>query len=127
MIMKKIVLTIVAMLSMTFAYAENENVNAVNDVKTYDMSLNYKRLAVCLGLNLDQMEAVEDIHQTFCAEMMNAATASKDEKAEMVQSALKKDLTYMRYVLDEKQYRKYETLLNVTFNNRGLNQLVSEK
>ena len=45
----------------------------------------------------------------------------------MVQSAVKKDLTYMRYVLDEKQYRKYETLLNVTFNNRGLNQLVSEK
>lgn len=127
MIMKKIVLTIVAMLSMTFAYAENENVNAVNDVKTYDMSLNYKRLAVCLGLNLDQMEAVEDIHQTFCAEMMNAATASKDEKAEMVQSAVKKDLTYMRYVLDEKQYRKYETLLNLTFNNRGLSQHVSEK
>ena len=29
MIMKKIVLTIVAMLSMTFAYAENENVNAI--------------------------------------------------------------------------------------------------
>ena len=116
------------MLSMTFAYAENENANELNEVKTYDMSLNYKRLAVCLGLNLDQMEAVEDIHQTFCAEMMNAATASsRDEKAEMVQSAMKKDLTYMQYVLDEKQYHKYQTLLNLTFNNRGLNKLVSEK
>ena len=54
--MKKSFLTIVAMLSMTMAYAETENVNIENNMKAYDMSVNYTKLAVCLGLDLDQME-----------------------------------------------------------------------
>ena len=46
----------------------------------------------------------------------------KDEQKVMMDNAIKKDLKYMRYILDKKQYRKYLMLLNVTLNNRGLNK-----
>ena len=84
------------------------------------MAVNYDRLADCLGLSIDQAEAVQDIHTSFCADMMNAAGANADERESMVKKAVEKDLKYMRYVLTQDQYRKYLMLLNATFNNRGL-------
>lgn len=123
--MKKIFLTMVAMLSMSMAYAETENVNSENNMKAYDMSVNYTKLAICLGLDLDQMEVVENIHETFCEEMLNAASDTKDDKNERLSSAVKRDLQYMRYVLDDKQYNKYQKLLSITFNNRGLKDLAT--
>ena len=119
--MKKIVLTIVAMLSMTMAFAEDENTNAVNNVQAYNLNVNYDKLADCLGLTYDQQEAVEDVHKSFCADMMNAAVASKDERKAIMDKAIDKDLKYMHYILNDKQYRKYLLLLNTTINNRGLN------
>lgn len=119
--MKKIVLTLVAMLSMTMAFAEGENTNVVNDIQAYDMTVNYRKLGQTLGLTLDQMESVEDVHKTFCAEMLNAAVAPKDDRKAMVNKAIEKDLKYMHYILDRDQYRKYLLLLNATINNRGLN------
>ena len=118
--MKKIVLMVVAMLSMTVSYAENENANNVKGVEAYDMNVNMRKLAVTLGMTFDQMEAVEDIHRTFCAEMMFAAHANKDEREKLVDKAVKKDVRYMSYVLDKEQYRKYLILLNATLRNRGL-------
>ena len=119
--MKKIVLMVVAMFAMTtMSFAENENTNAVANVETYDMTVNMRSLAVTLGLTNDQMEVVQDIHSAFCDEMMLAAYAKEDERAEMVDKAEKKDVRYMHYVLSEKQYKKYLLLLNVTLQNRGL-------
>ena len=118
--MKKIVLTVVAMMSMTMAFAENENNNTVEAVNAYDMSVNSRKLAVTLGLNYDQMEAVEDIHRQFCNEMMLAAQATGDERSQQVDKAVKKDMRYMGYVLDKKQYRQYQLLLNTTLENHGL-------
>ena len=66
------------------------------------------------------MEAVQDIHTAFCNDMMLAAYAQNDERKELVDQAVKKDVRYMRYILDEKQYKKYLTLLNATLQNRGL-------
>ena len=118
--MKKIVLTLVAMLTMTMANAENEDNNTVEASNAYDMSVNMRKLAVALGLTLDQMEAVQDIHHQFCNEMMLAAQAEGDERTNMVEQAVKKDVRYMHYILDDKQYRKYLLLLNTTLYNRGL-------
>lgn len=111
---------VVAMLSMTMTFAENENAANVNNVEAYNMDVNIRRLASALGLTIDQMEAVEDIHRTFNAEMMVAAQANKDEREALVEKAVKRDVRYMHYVLDEKQYRKYLMLLNATLLNRGL-------
>ncbi len=118
--MKKIVLMMVAMLTMTMANAENENNNTTEATNAYDMTVNMRKLAVALGLTLDQMEAVQDIHHQFCNEMMLAANADGEERQNLVEQAVKKDVRYMHYVLDEKQYHTYLLLLNTTLYNRGL-------
>ena len=68
------------MLSMTFAFAENENTNAVNNVQAYDMKVNMNKLGQTLGLSWDQLEFVSDVHTAFCADMMNAAMAAESER-----------------------------------------------
>jgi hypothetical protein len=70
--MKKMILTMVAMLSMTMAFAENETAASVNNVEAYDMSVNMNKLSDALALTVDQVEAVAEIHHTFAAEMMFA-------------------------------------------------------
>ena len=109
-----------AMLSMTMTFAENEETKSVMNVEAYDMSVNMRKLSVALGLTTDQMEAVENIHNTFNAEMQLAAHTRENDRQEMVNRAVERDIKWMHYVLDEKQYRKYLVLLNTTLNNRGL-------
>ena len=118
--MKKIVLMVVAMMTMTMAHAENENMNTVAGIEAYNMNVNLRRLAVALDLNNDQMEMVEDIYNNFRDEMMLAAHADKDERHTKVEEAARKNARYMRYVLDKKQYKTYLMLLNATLRNRGL-------
>jgi hypothetical protein len=120
--MKKMILTMVAMLSMTMAYAEGENANSMNNVAAYDMSVNMNKLSQALSLTADQREAVADINHTFAAEMMFAAQYSNDQRREMVKKAVEKNVAWMNYVLNDKQQRTYLMLLNTTINNRGLNK-----
>ena len=119
--MKRLFFVMIAVLSMTMTFAENENTKSVNNVEAYDMSVNMRKLSVTLGLTTDQMEAVENIHNTFNAEMQLAAQADSADRQERVKKAVDRDIKWMHYVLDEKQYRTYLTLLNATLNNRGLN------
>lgn len=118
--MKKIVLTLVAMMSTTMAFAGNTNAKAAEMENAYDMHINIRRLATTLGLNMDQMESVNDLYNNFCVEMLNASAAKDEEKSEMVDAAVKRNLTYMAYVLDNSQLKKYTLLLNTTLMNRGL-------
>ncbi len=118
--MKRLFLTMVAVLSMTMTFAENENAASLNNTEAYNMTVNMKKLAVALGLTKDQMESVAEIHKTFAAEMMFAAQSKGEERQKMVEKAINKDLAYMDYVLSSEQYRKYVTLLNITLYNRGL-------
>ncbi len=113
-------LTVVAVLSMTMTFADNEKLNNTESANAYNMEVNYSKLSECLGLSIDQAEAVQDIHTSFCADMMNAAGANADERDAMVQKAIEKDLKYMRSVLTKDQFRIYLRLLNATFMNRGL-------
>ena len=115
--MKKIVLTLVALMSMTTTFAENEGMNTT---EAYNMTVNMKSLAHALGLTNDQVESVAEVHKTFSTEMMFAAQYGKEERNKMIDKAIKKDLAYMNYILSKEQYRKYLTLLNVTLINRGL-------
>ena len=93
------ILTMVAMLSMTMAFAEGENATKVENVAAYDMSVNMKKLAVALQLTDDQIEAVADINHTFAAEMMFAAQYNSDVRKTRVNDAIEKDVKWMRYVL----------------------------
>nr|WP_313978591.1 hypothetical protein [uncultured Prevotella sp.] len=122
--MKKIVLTVAAVMSMTMAFAasENDNNNTTTNANAYKFNLSTYALSRALNLNYDQVDIVEDINRTFATDMMNASVADNSEREVKVQSAIKKDLSYMRYVLNDRQYREYVKLLNVTLNNRGLNK-----
>ncbi len=126
--MKRLFMVTVAMLSMTMAFAETEKATvenaASNDaVEVYDMSVNMRKLSVALGLTVDQIEAVETVHNTFNAEMLFAAHyGTKEERDAQVKKAVEKDIKWMNYILTKDQYRKYLILLNTTLNNRGLNK-----
>ena len=115
--MKKIVMTLVAFMTMTMAFAGNSDAKLFHETDAYDMQVNIRRLGTTLGLTLDQMDVVNYVHNMFCAEMLDAST---DKKAEKVSEAVEKNLTYMSYVLDSKQLAKYTALINNTLANRGL-------
>ena len=116
--MKKIMILAVAMFAMaTTTFAADE---ATNATAAYNMNVKMGSLANALSLNIDQAEAVADVHKNFTADMMNAATAAKDERASMIDKAVIKDLKYMHSILNDSQYRKYVMLLNATLMNRGL-------
>ena len=117
-IMKKIMILAVAMFAMaTTTFAADE---ATNATAAYNMNVKMGSLANALSLNIDQAEAVADVHKNFTADMMNAATAAKDERTAMIDKAVIKDLKYMHSILNDSQYRKYVMLLNTTLMNRGL-------
>lgn len=120
--MKRLFLTVVAMLSMTLTFAENENmnVNSANNVEAYNMNVNILQMARALELTDDQVEAVTEIHKIFCDEMMVAARHTQEERKACVNVAVKRNLSYMNYVLDYDQYKKYRRLLSLTLRNRGL-------
>ena len=116
--MKKIMISAVAMFAMaTTTFAADE---ATNATAAYNMNVKMGSLADALSLNIDQTEAVADVHKNFTADMMNAATAPAEERAAMIDKAVIKDLKYMHGILNGNQYRKYVMLLNATLVNRGL-------
>ena len=80
------------------------------------------KLSEALNLADDQKEAVADIHHTFASELMFAAQYNANDRKKLVARALENNIKWMRYVLNEKQFRTYLTLLNSTINNRGLNK-----
>jgi len=118
--MKRLFMVVVAMLSMTMTFAENENAANLNNAEAYNMTVNMKKLGQALNLSKDQMESFSEVHKTFSAEMQFAAQASGDERQKMVDKAINKDLAWMDYILNRDQYRRYVMLLNVTLANRGL-------
>ena len=111
------------MLSVTLTFAGNENMNSVNtddNAKVYDLSVNIGRLSKALHLKADQVEAVAEIHKTFCSEMVFATRYDETERNSRVEAAIKKDLGFMDYILERDQYKTYVKLLNATMINRGL-------
>ena len=114
------ILTLVAMLSMTTAFAEGEKAANANNVEAYELNINMNKLFAALDLANDQKEAVADIHHTFASELMFAAQYGSNDRKALVDRAIENDVKWMRYVLNDKQMRTYLTLLNTTLNNRGL-------
>lgn len=115
--MKKIVLTLVAMLSMTGAFAENEGMEMT---KAYTFNVSIRSLANALDLDNDQVEAVAAIQETFSVAMMNAVTSDGIDREAMTKSAVEYAVRNMGAVLTKNQLRTYCKVLNATLNNRGI-------
>jgi len=119
--MKKIVLTMVALMSMTMTFAENETAANLNKAEAYNMkTVNVTKLCQALNLSKDQIEGFMEVHKTFTSELLFVAQMNDEERQLMMEKAIKKDLAWMDYILNKDQYRKYVMLLNVTLHNRGL-------
>ena len=116
------ILTMIAMLSMTTAFAEGDKVANVDSVEAYELNINMNKLSAALDLANDQKEAVADIHHTFASELKFAAQYASNDRKALVARAIENDVKWMRYVLNDKQYRTYLTLLNTTLNNRGIRE-----
>ena len=118
--MKKLMILAVALFSMTTTFAADENASATTATAAFNMNVNMNSLSDALGLNIDQVEAVADVHKNFTADMMNAAVAAGDDRKAMIDKAINKDLKYMHVILSNTQYRKYLMVMNVTLVNRGI-------
>ncbi len=105
-----------AICTTTFAESNAER-------KAFEINLNETNIASSLQLTGDQYDKVYAGNVTFQYET-RAAGFKKDEVAQQMSfnKALRRNLKYMKTVLDEDQYRKYRMLLNLTVNNRGLNK-----
>ena len=130
--MKKIVLTMVALMTMSFCYAETESFKSESNVenfitnfmkfkdKRFDMSCDMRRLASVLDLTEWQMEAVEAIQNSFNDEMQSLASVRGPQRRHLVHQAVRKDAHQMQRVLNDKQFETYMTLLVTTLQNKHL-------
>ena len=108
--MKKMIIALVAMFAMTMS----ANAQSVNN----DSKLTFDRLSSYLDLRVDQRESVKMAMAQFTASMeacfqLNDGT-KVGEAWEKVQARHKKT---MKKILDEKQYKKYTQMLDLTAKN----------
>ena len=115
--MKKIILTVVAAMALTTSFAETQSKNAD---KKFDMNCDIYRLSEVLGLNDEQMDKVEAIHETFTDDMQTAAEVQGMRQRHMIHQAVRKDAREMHRILTEEQFRDYMRILGVTLRNRRL-------
>ena len=115
--MKKMMIALVAMFVMTMG----ANAQSVNDSK-----LTFDRLSSYLELRVDQIEPVKTAMAQFNASIEACFQLKDGTKAveawEKVQNRHKKT---MKKILDEKQYKKYTQMLDLTAKNTA-DQLMDE-
>ena len=115
--MKKIILTVVAAMALTTSFAETQSKNSD---KRFDMNCDIYRLSEVLGLNDEQMDKVEAIHETFTDDMQTASEVQGMRQRHMIRQAVRKDAREMHRILTEEQFRDYMRILGVTLRNRHL-------
>ena len=120
--MKRFVFSALLLMSMTMAFADNEEDNTFNNVNAYHLNVNMKKLGETLNLSSDQLVFVEDAMISFSEDMMSIAMADGADRKAMLDNAVKKNLYAIHGTLTRSQYHKYLVLLNTTLNNRGLNK-----
>ena len=112
--MKKMILTLVAMMAMTSGFAKS------NESKRFDMSCDIYRLSVTLDLDEEQMDAVEMIQDNFSNEMQSLASQQGLWQRVNIHKAVRKDAEQMRQVLNDEQFHTYMRILMETLHNRNL-------
>ena len=122
--MKKIAISVVTMMMVTFGYAETNQGRRMmmmdRQPVSYDMSFDVNRLADKLGLDADQMEMVQVIQDCFNNEVQEAATTRGMQRRHLIHQAVRKDVQQMQRVLNDEQFGTYMMLLGITLQNKGL-------
>ena len=121
--MKKLILSVALLLATGLtAYAEDTNSNNVNMVEAYDIDININSLVRFLELSVDQVESVKNIQEVFTESLRCAAVMNDNSREKMVKNAINYDLSNLKYILTDDQYKKYVRVLNVTLTNRGIKE-----
>ena len=115
--MKKIIVTLVAMMAVTFSFAET-NSNKVD--RRFDVSCNMDRLSEVLALDENQEDAVESIHNNFNTELQSLASVRGPLQRHLVHRAVRKDAHQMKQVLNDKQFALYMRIVLNTLRNRQI-------
>jgi len=111
----------VMMLTMSvYSFAEDSNATKLANTEKYELKVNHRRLACVLDMSNDQMEMSDEILSELERDMAFASCMDTEESSEkIVANAVKKNIRYMSYILNDKQYRKYLMLLNLTLEHKG--------
>ena len=118
--MKKVILTVVAVLSLTTAFAGNDPIKGTTTTSVYELNINMDKFSDALNLSDDQKEVVESIMTAFTRDLRKAGKADDQNRNELVKKAIDKDVKRMRRVLNREQMRTFLNVLNTTVANRGL-------
>lgn len=122
--MKKLIMAVVILgISATVSFAKAQCVNENGNKEPF--AVEFVKLSSYLNLAPSQMDEVYYINDYFVEQQK--ASLSKDTKRqeERLQKAVYGNLKLMKTALNDDQYRKYVTLLNVTNNNNRLTGAVT--
>lgn len=121
--MKKIMLTLMAVLSMSIsAFASNVSARESSYMLSDSIrSININSLAKYLELPAENKKTFGNVYDTF-KNKMNKALKMEDskEKKEMIDKAIRYDLRNVASMLDSEQYHKYLRIFNATLKNKGI-------
>lgn len=121
--MKKIMLTLMAVLSMSIsAFASNVSTRESSYMLSDSIrSININSLAKYLELPAENKKTFGNVYDTF-KNKMNKALKMEDskEKNEMIDKAIRYDLRNVASMLDSEQYHKYLRIFNATLKNKGI-------
>lgn len=122
--MKKLIMAVAILgISATVSFAKAQCVNENGNKEPF--AVEFGKLSSYLNLAPSQMDEVYNINDYFVEQQK--ASLSKDTKRqeERLQKAVYGNLKLMKTALNDEQYRKYVTLLNVTNNNNRLTGAVT--
>ena len=119
--MKKYFIMLVMMLTMSvYSFAEENTATKIAETEKYELKISHRKLAYILNMSSDQIEMSNDIISEFERDMVFASVMDTEEsRSAVVANAVKKNIKYMHYILNENQYKKYLMLLNLTLEHRG--------
>ena len=128
--MKKIILTLAMLFTLSIsAFADSKpvinNIDSVNiHINTIKekpfFTCNYRRVGSYLGTTIEQLNEMSFGMDQFNKDMLFASDIDNDSSRNaIIYHAIQKHIHFMKYTLDEKQYKKYLMLFNVTLANRG--------
>lgn len=80
----------------------------------------FSKLNTYLGLESTQLNEVYEINNYFKETQMNIKNRGNKRHEEQMKEALLVNMKLMKDALNEEQYRKYVTLLNITNNNNKI-------
>ena len=118
--MKKVFMTAVAVMAVSVSMVAAPKAEKNAEPTKYTIDFNSHSIARYLSMSSDQVADMERVHDNFSREMKKAERANEADREKLTKKAILRDISYMRTILSENQFRKYRTVLNATLHNRGL-------